>query len=286
MGTIMTSFHSPSPITAVVDLALAANVRLVAGGDETTNVSVQPRRPGYEPDERAAQQVTIEFSGDRLSVVLRPWGGLGWFNDAAIDVEIHLPANSELDVQTSAGRVRCEGSFGTARVRTGAGDISIDEAGPLTARAGAGDITVERVGGRADLTAGSGRIQVRHIDGTGNLHTSNGSTYVAEVTGALSARSANGSIEIDHASGDVTAQTSNGSITVHDVSSGSVDLKTALGSLEVGVRRGTAAWLDLSSKMGKVRNELEDAHGPEDSDRKVEIHARTSMGSIRIRQAS
>ena len=66
---------------------------------------------------------------------------------------------------------------------------------------------------------------------------------------------------------------------------GSVTLETASGGLEVGVRRGTAVWLDLNTVAGRVTNELDDTSGPGDATDTVEVRARTYVGNIVVRRA-
>ena len=49
----------------------------------------------------------------------------------------------------------------------------------------------------------------------------------------------------------------NGDVRLGEVVRGSVVLETRLGDVEVGIREGTAAWLDVSSKVGTIRNTLD-----------------------------
>jgi hypothetical protein len=65
---------------------------------------------------------------------------------------------------------------------------------------------------------------------------------------------------------------------------GSVVLETGVGDVEVGIREGTAAWLDVSSRLGKLHNALESAGAPGSSAEKVEVRARTSVGDIVVRR--
>jgi len=55
-----------------------------------------------------------------------------------------------------------------------------------------------------------------------------------------------------------------------------------MGELEVGVRRGTAAWLDAQTRFGQVRNRLEPTAAPGAQEETVEVRARTSYGDIVI----
>jgi hypothetical protein len=65
-----------------------------------------------------------------------------------------------------------------------------------------------------------------------------------------------------------------------------VELGTAYGELEVGIREGTAALLDVRSQFGSVRNSLTASDGPQPSDQRVEVRARTSFGDIVIRRST
>jgi hypothetical protein len=69
------------------------------------------------------------------------------------------------------------------------------------------------------------------------------------------------------------------------VSRGDVELRTAFGSIEVGIAEGTAARLDVRTDYGSVRQELEAAGAPPASAATVAVRARTSHGDITIRRA-
>ena len=70
-----------------------------------------------------------------------------------------------------------------------------------------------------------------------------------------------------------------------EVVRGTVELTTTSGVLEVGIRAGTAAWLDVSSTSGKVRNSLDARDNPDGFTETVEIHAHTDSGDIVVRRA-
>ena len=57
------------------------------------------------------------------------------------------------------------------------------------------------------------------------------------------------------------------------------------GRLEIGIREGTAALLDVSSGFGRVENSLSASDGPQPSDETVQLRARTSYGDIVIRRS-
>jgi hypothetical protein len=62
-------------------------------------------------------------------------------------------------------------------------------------------------------------------------------------------------------------------------------LETSYGTVEAGVREGTAAWLDVQSGSGRVRNLLDATEGPEGAGETVEIRARTAYGDVVVRRS-
>jgi DUF4097 and DUF4098 domain-containing protein YvlB len=116
------------------------------------------------------------------------------------------------------------------------------------------------------------------------LKNANGDTWVGVAGGDLRISTANGSISVDLAQASVVAKSSNGDVRLGEVVRGSVVLETRLGDLEVGIREGTAAWLDVSAKAGTVHNMLEAGDAPGPSTETVEVRAHTSVGEIAIRR--
>src|ERR1035437_1509961 len=151
---------------------------------------------------------------------------------------------------------------------------------------GMGSIAVDRASGDADVTTGSGEVRIGYIGGAAVIKNSNGDTAVGEVTGDLRVKSANGRISVDRAHASVIAKAANGNIRIGEVMRGAIVLETAAGELQVGIREGTAAWLDVSSHHGRGRNSLGETDSPEQSEATVEIRARTSYGDILIHRAN
>ena len=125
------------------------------------------------------------------------------------------------------------------------------------------------------------------MDGTADLTNSNGKVRLGVVTGVASVKSSNGSVYVDRALSDITASASNGEVQIGEVVRGKVTATSKNGAVEVGVREGSAAWLELNSALGRVHNELAAAEAPEAGEPvdKVEIHASTKLGDVTIRRA-
>ncbi|MFL6056031.1 MAG: DUF4097 family beta strand repeat-containing protein [Actinoallomurus sp.] len=285
----MPTFTTPDPISANLDL-FVGDVRITATDRADTVVEVLPTDESKAEDVRAAEQTKVEYADGRLVVKgpkrLGHLIGLGPGRGASVQVRIELPDGSTLHGSSAMGIFHCTGPLGDCEWSTGAGTISVDEAAALRLTCGGGDITVGHATGDGRATTGVGEVRVRRIDGGITIKNSAGNTWVGEAGGAVHVRSASGDIVIDRAHSDVEVKTSAGKIRIGEVSEGSVVMQSAAGRLEIGVREGTAAWLDVQAVAGNVHNMLDASDGPGSADRTVDVRARTSLGDIVIRRAS
>jgi DUF4097 and DUF4098 domain-containing protein YvlB len=178
-----------------------------------------------------------------------------------------------------------EGRLGEVRVKTPGGDVRLDTTGPLQLNASHGSVTVDRVEGPAEITTSSGSVRVGVIDGTAVLKNSHGSTTVGVALGDLRVKNANGDINVTRAEASLTATTAHGTLRVDEVVRGEIRLETSYGAIQIGVREGTAAWLDAQSSGGQVRNTLTASGSPAATEETVKVHARTRYGNIDVRRA-
>ena len=118
------------------------------------------------------------------------------------------------------------------------------------------------------------------------IKNSNGDTWVGTAAGDLRVSASNGSIAIDSAQASVVAKSANGDVRVGEVVRGAAQLETRVGDVEVGIREGTAAWLDVNASAGRVHNGLQEAGSPEPTDEQVEVRARTTLGDVSIRRTA
>jgi DUF4097 and DUF4098 domain-containing protein YvlB len=161
----------------------------------------------------------------------------------------------------------------------------IEQAGSLFLTTGIGLVTAETVTGDAKLTTGSGKLRVRSVAGAAVLKSGNGETWIGHAGGDLQIRTANGDITAGHTAASMTANTANGDIRVRELVRGSATLRTAAGRIEIGIRPGTAARLDVHTQHGKVRNEMTATDGPAETDEQAEVRARTAFGDILIHRS-
>ena len=76
-----------------------------------------------------------------------------------------------------------------------------------------------------------------------------------------------------------------GVVRVAELARGSARIEVSYGGVDVGVRRGTAVWLDAVSQHGVVRTDLSASPGPADDDETLELHIRTGYGDVTIHRS-
>jgi DUF4097 and DUF4098 domain-containing protein YvlB len=288
----VSTFNTPSPIAVVLDLYVA-DARFAVSDRTDTIVDVRPSDPNKAADVKAAENTRVEYdeATRTLSIVSRkPRSRFVNFSSKrpeSIDLVIELPTDSDVRGEADLGDLRADGVLGTVALKTGLGAVHLAETGPLNVHNGVGPITVEGVSGAADVHAGSGDIRIGAVDGTADVSNGNGKLRVGVVTGPANVKCSNGSVTVDRALTDITAESSNGEVRIGEVARGKVSATTKNGSVEVGIREGSAAWLELNVGVGRVYNELDSADAPapgEPVDR-VEVHASTKLGDVTIRRA-
>jgi hypothetical protein len=282
----MPAFDTAGPVTVAIDLP-AGDVRIAATDRADTTVEVTPSDPGRDADVQAARETRVEhLGGDIVIRAPKPRGLRMIGRPGFVDITVGLPAGSRLRVEASAAAVHATGRLDDCRITTGAGEVELEETGPLYVSTGIGAVLVTKVTGRAETRTGSGRIRLAELDGPAVVKDSNGSIWVGRVTGELRATTDNGEVIVDQPGAGVTASTANGDVRIGALTRGTADLKTSLGEVEIGIRSGTAVRLDVSTDFGRVRNELDEASGPAPADEVAEVRARTRYGDIVIRRAA
>lgn len=245
-----------------------------------------PSDPSAADDVKAAELTRVEYADEQLLVTvpkLRSWMNR---KGASVEVTIELPAGSRIHGTAGLAHFRCEGRLGDCQIKTGLGRIWVEQAETVNLRSGLGDISVEHVTGRAEVTTGSGDVRLRELEGSAVIKNANGNTWIGVAHSDVRLKAANGDIDIESAHADVVAKSARGDVRLGEAVRGSVVVETKIGDLEVGIREGTPAWLDVSSGVGQVHNALDSTEAPESPGETVEVRARTSVGDIVIRRAS
>jgi DUF4097 and DUF4098 domain-containing protein YvlB len=281
----MPSFETHQPIVLAVELSQGM-VQVIAGERSDTVVAVTPSDPGRPADVEAARKTVVDLANGTLSIRMPKPGGIvapviGWKRSGSVDVIVELPEGSSLRADTGVADFRCDGRLGDVEVRTGVGNVRLDRTGTIRVHSGTGRFDLEEASGNVEVVT-AGEMTIGAVGGDAEVKNVNGKTWIGRVGGDVKVKSANGDVTIDDAGGDVMVKTANGTIRLGQIARGSATIETAAGGLEIGIREGTAAWIDANTRFGRIHNRLSPADDPDQSAETVQVRARTAFGDVLI----
>lgn len=279
----MPTFPAPTPVQVVVDVPFG-NLQVVAGERDDVVVTVLPADETKSGSVRAAEETRVECDGDTVSIIYpAAWKQyLLPFAAGGAIVAIELPTGSS--ISGKAGSLQAEGRLGVVDLTLNGGEARVEEADRLDLKVSAGSVVLGRTTGATSVKASAGSVRIAEVAGDATVRAANGTTTVGSVTGTLNVVGAHGDVAVGHVRGSLSAKAASGGIRVDRVESGTVTLTTSYGSIEVGVPEGTAAWLDVASQRGSVRNQLHPTESPVEDEATAEIHASTGYGDVIVRR--
>lgn len=283
----MAAFDTPEPITARIEVN-TGTIQLRASDRRDTVVEVNPSDPSDPLDARAAEQARVEYSQGKLLIKVPPQlrGRPGAPRQGgSVDVTVGLPEGSHVRAGSAWASLDSEGRLGECRFDTVHSDVRLDQTGPLRLTVSQGDITVGKAVGDVKIAQGSGAVRIEEIDGDAVIGNDNGDIRIGDVTGKLKMTGMNGDFVVRRAHANVETKTVHGTVRIGEVARGSVVVTASSAEVEIGIRAGTAAKLDISTVSGSVHNGLADVEGPAQSDEVVGVRARTFSGNVIIRRA-
>jgi hypothetical protein len=276
----MPAFTTPGPITATVEVG-GAQVRVTASERTDTVVQVEPLNAASRKDATVAGQTTVDFAGGQLTVKTTVAGD----KDGSVAITIDLPARSSLIASLAHSGMHVDGPLGASELRMASGRVQLDRTGALRATIAAGEVEIGHISGRADIEGGAFTVRIGEVTGPVGITSASGPAWIGHAAADLELSSGSGGFDIDRADGSVTAMTGNGVIRIGRLTHGQAKLTNGSGNIEVGIDDGTAAYLDVNSERGSVRNSLGSPDGSGFSG-EVTVHARTRHGDIIIGRAA
>jgi DUF4097 and DUF4098 domain-containing protein YvlB len=205
-----------------------ANVRVetndgsvrVSTGD-TKQVEFHVEYNGYELGKTL--RVDAHQDGDKVELLARITGhwGFSWgHNSRNLHIEVRMPRDADLQIETGDGAVQVDTVNGTVNVHTGDGSVRATALnGNIDLHTNDGSITANNLKGDMRLHTGDGSIEAHDLDGRVDADSGDGHIRIAGRFDALNVKTGDGSVDTRVQSGSKMA--SSWSIRTGD---GSVDL--------------------------------------------------------------
>src|SRR5260370_630272 len=134
---------------------------------EAKQVEFRVEYQGYELGRDL--RVDAHQDGDKVQLTARVTGhwGFSWgHNSRRFHIEVRMPREGDLQVETGDGSVQAESINGVVNVHTGAGSVkAYSLSGTIDLHTNDGSIAVENLKGEIRLRTGDGSIEARNLDG-------------------------------------------------------------------------------------------------------------------------
>ncbi len=261
---VKSSFKTTAPPQIVVD-TFNGSINVVGGpaGEVACKVIKTASGPDQDAADDALEDIEVNMvqeADNTIRVTAKLKNGVQGGNRGA-SVELRVPAESNLHLQTNNGGISANGPFGDISAETTNGGLNVD--GALT--------------------------NVR-------LTTSNGSVKLKGGAGRIELESSNGGIDAKTGKGLLTARTSNGSVRfAGELIEGKHSFVTSNGKVSLTLPEDARFKIDASTSMGKITTNFDVKKG-KDAGRKhlrgtvgagepgVVIEVQTSNGNVEIKK--
>jgi DUF4097 and DUF4098 domain-containing protein YvlB len=207
-----------------------------------------------------ASQIEVTQTGDTVSVH-KPWGWSG--RRRQVMVYAQVPDGTDIVVSATSAEVRLDGAFGTTRVHTISGNITIG--------------SIQR--GEVDST--SGDVQLR-TTGALEASTISGDVTVGHVRGRLKASLTSGDLRVDRVDGDTEVATMSGDVAIGRCDGDDIAIRSVSGDLRLALPSGIRVEPDIATVSGKAVLPTSPAAPVSGERRRVRLRLRTVSGDIRL----
>jgi Putative adhesin len=212
----------------------------VATSPDRKTVEFSVQYQGYELGKNL--HVDSRQDGDRIEITARVTGRWGFsigFNSKRLHVEVRMPRDGDLQVQSGDGAIQTQALNGTLSVRTGDGSVRSDA-----------------VNGNVDIYTGDGSITLDGAKGEIKLHTGDGHIEARQLDGRVDASSGDGHIRIDGRFDALSVKTGDGSVDAKALPGSKVTsswtIRTGDGSVDISLPSDLQADIDASTRDGRI----------------------------------
>ena len=171
---------------------------------------------------------------------------------------IEVPTGSSLEASSALGDLRLDGELGRCRVKTGDGQ---HPPRPLRRRSRSRPATATSTSTTSTATptsaTGSGDVRDRPVDGAADRQELQRRHAIDDVTGDLRVQAANGGIRSRGPGGRSSAKTATGDRRRRGPPRRRRARDRRPATCRCGIAAGTAAYLDVRSQSGRIRNALD-----------------------------
>jgi DUF4097 and DUF4098 domain-containing protein YvlB len=226
-------------------------------------------------------RVDSRQDGDKVELTARMTGHWGWSwgkNSRSLQIEVRMPRDGDLQVDTGDGSVQAEEINGTVNIHTGDGSVKANGLnGNIDLHTNDGSITVDSLKGEIRLRTGDGSIEARNLDGKVEADSGDGHIRIVGRFDGLNVKTGDGSVDTRVQPGSKmasswTIRTGDGSVDLVLPAEFQADIDATTGDGHISL--GIPVTIEGTFSKSQIRGKMNGGGQP------LTIH--TGDGSIRL----
>ncbi len=278
------TFDTPGPVDLKVELN-TGDIDITSTDESQTTIELEANNGDHYALELIAE-ARVEQHGDKVVLVMPKSRGGGFLGrKGQVRARIAVPHKSGLRIDTSTADIQARGRYGRANIRSGSGDVDLEEIESGDIQAGSGDVDVQQIVESIKVKTGSGDVELGSIGRDGDVGAGSGDVVLDSVGGSLRVKTGSGDIVVKSGGDRVDAMAGSGDVVVNRVDHGELIVKTGSGDVIIGIASGTAAYLDIQTVTGSVKSSLDSAQAPMDGDSTVTVSVTSGTGDVVLQRS-
>jgi hypothetical protein len=173
------------------------------------------------------------------------WGWWGWGGDYShrLDIEVRMPKDADLRLQTTNGGIDVSSVDGTISIQTRNGRIN-----------------ARQLSGTIDIVSTNGGIELDTLKGAVSVHTTNGHITASRLDGKCDLSTTNGGVQVEGRFESLDLSSTNGGIVARAESGSKMSsgwhIRTTNGRVDLSVPTDLKANLNVDTNNGRIKLDL------------------------------
>jgi DUF4097 and DUF4098 domain-containing protein YvlB len=239
----------------------SGDVSITGGSDGKVHIHAEARASGMgfdSPEKRMSEFLAnppIEQRGDTIRIGEE----MRRMHNLSISYVIEVPRETEVSSSVLSGAQTIQDLRGPVKAEAASGSIRVKNIQRETQLSSlSGSIRADNIGDDLRANSASGTVTVSSIKGDVRISALSGSTQVTKPGGRVEASTASGDVSVAGATSDVKAHAASGRVDVqgNPGSSSYWDLKTASGTVELGVPSNANFHLAADAVSGEIKTDI------------------------------
>ena len=239
----------------------SGDVSITGTSDSKVHIHAEARASGMgfaSPEKRISEFISnppIEQHGNTIRIGEE----MRRMHNLSVTYVIEIPRETEISSAVLSGAQTIQDVRGPVRAEAASGSIRVSNIERETQLSSlSGSVRAENIGGDLRANSTSGTVTVSNIKGDVRISALSGSTQVTKPGGRVEASTASGSVSVEGATSDVKAHAASGRVNVqgNPGSSSYWDLKTASGTVDLGVPSNANFHLAADAISGEIKTDI------------------------------